>query len=173
MTQLRTNRKFWEKTAYMGLFLALAMICSYVEALLPFSFGIPGIKLGLTNSVVILALYCVGPVEAFGISVLRILLSGLLFGNLFSVLYSLGGGILSFFVMFFLKKKTSLSCFSISCAGGIAHNIGQLIIAALFVQNLAVYYYLPVLLVAGAITGILIGLLAQEIIKRIGSLIHF
>ena len=95
------------KTAFMGLFLALAMICSYIETLIPFSVGIPGIKLGLANIVVVLMLYAVGTKEALLVSVLRIVLVGILFGNAFSILYSLSGGILSFLVMFLMKKQTN------------------------------------------------------------------
>ena len=154
------------KTAYMGLFLALALICGYVEMLIPIPLGIPGVKLGLTNIVVLIMLYSIGVKEAFAISVLRILLSGFLFGNAFSILYSLSGGILSFAVMLLLKKSGRLGCISVSTAGGIFHNIGQLGMAVLIVGNTAVLYYCPVLLVSGALTGLLIGVLAQEIILR-------
>lgn len=95
------------KTAFMGLFLALAMICSYIETLIPFSVGIPGIKLGLANIAVVLMLYSVGTKEALLVSLLRIVLVGILFGNAFSILYSLSGGILSFLVMFLMKKQTN------------------------------------------------------------------
>ena len=100
------------KTAHLGMFLALALICSYVESLIPFYFGIPGVKLGLTNIVVVLTLFCMGAKEAFCISVLRILLAGFLFGNPFSILYSLGGGVLSFLVMWFLKYTGKLKVIS-------------------------------------------------------------
>lgn len=99
------------KTAYMGLFLAVAMICSYIETLIPFSVGIPGIKLGLANIVVVLMLYAVGTKEALLVSVLRIVLVGILFGNAFSILYSLSGGILSFLVMFLMKKQRNSVAF--------------------------------------------------------------
>ena len=161
------------KTAYMGLFLALALICSYIETLIPIPIGIPGVKLGLTNIVVVLMLYSVGTKEAFGISMLRILLSGFLFGNAFSILYSLAGGILSFVVMLLLKKTNRLGCVSVSTAGGIFHNVGQLGMAVLIVGNTAVLYYFPILLAAGALTGFLIGILAQEIILRIGGRMKF
>lgn len=157
----------------MGLFLALALICSYVETLIPFHFGIPGVKLGLTNIVVVLCLYCIGTKEAFGISVLRILLSGFLFGNVFSILYSFAGGVLSFAVMLLLKKTDRLKCISVSTAGGISHNIGQLFLAAVIVENFSIFYYIPVLLIAGALTGLLIGVVAQELILRIGKQIRF
>ena len=152
-----------DKVAYLGVFLALALICSYVESLIPFYFGIPGVKLGLTNIVVVLMLYCVGTKEAFAISMLRIVLAGFLFGNLFSILYSLAGGMFSFLVMYLLKRTGKLGVLPVSVAGGMSHNIGQIAVAAFVVENINIFYYLPVLFVAGIVTGLLIGVAAQEI----------
>ena len=156
-----------KKTAYLGLFLALALICSYIESLIPFYFGIPGVKLGLTNIVVILMLYYMGTTYALVISVARIFLAGLLFGNMFSILYSLAGGLLSFFCMAVLKKTGRFKVISISAAGGITHNLGQIIVAAAVVENINLFYYYPVLLLAGVVTGVLIGIAAQEILLRL------
>lgn len=155
------------KTAYLGMFLALALICSYIESLIPFYFGIPGVKLGLTNIVVVLILYCVGVKEAILISVLRILLAGFMFGNPFSIIYSLSGGILSFFAMLLLKKTGKFKVVPVSVIGGIFHNVGQLFVASVVVENYNLFYYMPVLFVAGFITGFLIGVLAQEMIIRL------
>lgn len=155
------------KTAYLSMFLALALICSYVEALIPVPIGIPGVKLGLTNIVVVLMLYTVGAAEAFAVSVMRIVLAGFLFGNLFSIAYSLAGGILSFLVMLLLYRTNSLHFVSVSIAGGLTHNIGQLLLAAVIVTNYRILYYVPVLLAAGAVTGLLIGLLACELTRRL------
>ena len=157
------------KIAYWGVFLALALVCSYVESLIPISFGIPGVKLGLTNIVVILMLYTIGAKDAILISVFRIILAGFMFGNAFSIIYSLAGGILSFVVMLLLKNTGKLKILSISTAGGISHNVGQLIVAALVVENYNILFYVPVLIIAGIITGFLIGLLAGEIVLRIGN----
>ena len=161
------------KIAYWGVFLALALVCSYVESLIPISFGIPGMKLGLTNIVVILMLYTIGAKDAILISVLRIILAGFMFGNAFSIIYSLAGGILSFVVMLLLKNTGKLKILSISTAGGISHNVGQLIVAALVVENYNILFYVPVLIIAGIITGFLIGLLAGEIVLRIGNRFKF
>lgn len=161
------------KIAYWGVFLALALVCSYVESLIPISFGIPGVKLGLTNIVVILMLYTIGARDAILISVLRIILAGFMFGNAFSIIYSLAGGILSFVVMLLLKNTGKLKILSISTAGGISHNVGQLIVAALVVENYNILFYVPVLIIAGIITGFLIGLLAGEIVLRIGKRFKF
>ncbi len=157
------------KVAYLGIFLAVALICSYIESLIPFYFGIPGVKLGLTNIIVVLMLYSVGAKEAFTISVLRIILSGFLFGNLFSILYSLAGGLFSFAVMLLLKRTKKFGVLPISIGGGVFHNVGQLIVAAFVVSNYNILYYLPILLAAGAVTGALIGIAAQEMLLRIGN----
>ena len=157
----------------MGVFLALALICSYVESLISISFGIPGVKLGLTNIVVVLMLYCIGAKEALAVSVCRIVLAGFLFGNLFSILYSLAGGLLSFLIMWAVKRTGKLGILPVSVCGGIFHNIGQLAVAAFVVENYNVFYYLPVLLLAGAATGLAIGVVAQELIIRIGDRMNF
>lgn len=161
------------KIAYRGVFLALALILSYVESLIPFYFGIPGVKLGLTNLIVVVMLYCTGTKEAFGVSVARILLAGFLFGNLFSILYSLAGGVLSFIVMCLLKKTGRFHVISVSVTGGISHNIGQLIAAAFVVETYDIFYYMPFLLIAGVATGFVIGMLAQEFILRFEKQFHF
>lgn len=152
------------------MFTALALIFSYVESLIPFHIGIPGVKLGLANLIVVVALYKMGTEEAYALSVARIVLSGFLFANLFSIIYSLAGGMLSLTVMVFLKKKGWFSVYGVSLAGGVMHNVGQLLIAMLIVETFSVSYYLPVLLVAGAITGLVIGILAETMLKRLAGL---
>ena len=151
----------------MGVFLALALILSYVESLIPFYFGIPGVKLGLANLIVVIMLYAVGAKEAFAISMLRILLSGFLFGNLFSILYSFAGGILSFLVMWLVKRTGKFHVMSVSICGGITHNIGQILVASVIVETYSIFYYIPVLLIAGLITGMLIGVIAGEVSDRL------
>lgn len=158
------------KAAYLGVFAALAMIFSYLESLIPLPIGIPGIKLGLANLLVVVAMYKIGEKEAFAISIVRIILSGFLFANLFSIIYSLAGGILSFFVMWLLKKQGSFSVFGVSMAGGVSHNVGQILIAMYVVETFSVAYYIPVLLVAGLLTGFVIGVGTREILKRLNSL---
>ena len=155
------------KVAIFGVFTALALIFSYVELLIPINFGIPGAKLGLANLMTVLVLYKMGIKEALALSVTRIILSGFMFGNLFGILYSLSGGLLSFLVMVLLKKSDRFSVAGVSIGGGTAHNIGQLLVAMVVVQTYQVGYYLPDLLVAGEVTGLLIGLVAKEVLKRI------
>ena len=133
------------------------MIFSYVEAILPFNFGIPGIKLGLSNLVVLITLYSIGASYAFAVNLTRILLSGLLFG-----------GMLSFAVMVLLRKTKLFSPIGVSMAGGVMHNVGQLTVAALIIENAKIYFYLPVLLISGTVTGILLGVGAVLILDRLG-----
>lgn len=153
------------KVAFYGMFVALAFVFSYVEVLIPFSFGIPGIKLGLANIVVLTALYAMGVKEAFVISCVRIILVGFTFGNMSSLLYSLAGGLLSWLIMCICKKVKIFSVIGVSVAGGIAHNIGQIAVAAIVLQTISLSYYLPVLLIAGTITGLLIGILGVGLLK--------
>lgn len=152
---------------YLGVLTALAMIASYIEVLLPFSVGIAGIKLGLANIVVVITLYVLGEKEAFLVSFVRIFLMGFLFGNMAGILYSLAGGMLSLAVMLVLFRLRKFSVSGISIAGGVSHNIGQLSVAVFIVSNLNLMYYLPVLLCAGIVTGLLIGILAREILRRL------
>ena len=161
-----------KKVAILGVFLALALICSYVESLIPFYFGVPGMKLGLTNVVVLLLLYFFGAKEALLVSMMRILLSGFMFSNAFSILYSLAGGILSWAVMLLLKKTGRFHMVSISICGGITHNLGQILVAMVVVKNYYIFGYFPFLCIGGGITGLLIGLVAQEIYLRTKHIIH-
>lgn len=158
-----------KKTAQLGVYIALALILSYVESLIPFSFGIPGIKLGLTNVVTVIMIYTYGAPGAFGVGILRAVLCGFMFGNAFSIIYSVAGCVLSFIFMYILKKSNHFAIVSVSVVGGVMHNVGQLIVAANVVKTYSVIYYAPVLIIAGVITGFLIGIVSGEIIKRIGN----
>lgn len=159
------------RVAYFGVFTALALIFSYIETLIPISFGIPGVKLGLANLIIVIALYKIPLKEVYILSIVRVLLSGVLFGNYFSIVYSLAGGLLSLSVMAFLKKTGGFSVMGISIAGGVCHNIGQLIVAMLVVATFSISYYMPVLMIAGLITGLLIGIVADQTLKRITGIV--
>lgn len=156
-----------QKVALYGVLIALAMVLSYVDMLIPLPVGIPGVKPGLANLVVFLALYMMTAREALLISMVRILLVSITFGNGSAFLYSMAGGILSFLVMWIFQKKDFLLPSGVSIAGGIAHNVGQLLMAAVILENGAVFTYFPVLLAAGCITGGIIGFLGEQIRKRI------
>lgn len=159
--------KMKKKVAFLGVFLALALIFSYIETWIPNVFGVPGIKLGLANIVIIILLFRFGTKEAYGISVARVILAGFLFGNLASILYGLAGAMLSLTVMLLLKRTGKFKVITVSAVGGICHNVGQLIVAILVLENYRISYYLPVLLISGLVTGILIGIVAQEVILRL------
>lgn len=158
------------KVAYFGVFTALALIFSYVESLIPIHFAVPGIKLGLANLIIVIALYKMGTKEAFGLSVVRVILAGFLFGNMFSIIYSLAGCTLSLLVMALLKRLDGFSIMGVSIAGAVCHNLGQIIVAMLVVESFSIAYYFPVLMVAGLITGWIIGVLANEMLKRLWTL---
>ena len=158
-----------KKTALYGLLVALAFILSYIETLIPFPV-MPGIKIGLANLVVITALYGMGYKESFVLSLIRIILVGFTFGNLSTMVYSLAGGLLSWFMMVLAKKSKCFSMVGVSVLGGVSHNIGQIIIAILTVSNVYIITYLPILLITGVVSGACIGLLAALIVKRIKGL---
>lgn len=158
------------RLASFGVFVALALIFSYIETLIPFQIGIPGVKLGLANLVIVIALYRMPVGEVYLLSGVRVVLTGFLFGNLMSILYSLAGGILSLTVMWGMKRIRSVSILGVSIAGGVFHNVGQLLAAVLMVETYGVFSYLPVLLISGLLTGFVIGLAAGEMLKRIWSL---
>ena len=153
-----------KKIANMAMLVVLAMIFSYVESLIPINFGVPGMKLGIANLVTVTGIYFLALPEILLVVVMRVLLIGFMFGNGMSIIYSLAGGILSVLVMTLLKKAKGFSEVGVSIAGGIAHNIGQLIVAAIVVENMKLVYYLPALLIAGTITGCLIGMLSKKML---------
>ena len=147
----------------------LALIFSYIEFLIPIDFGMPGIKLGLANLLIIIALYGLQWKYALTINIARITLSGLLFSGVFGLVYSLAGGLLSFLVMVILKNTKKFSIVGVSMAGGVFHNLGQIIIAAQLVSNIKIFYYFPVLLFSGIATGIIIGFFAYYLAVKIPS----
>lgn len=101
------------------------------------------------------------------LSITKAILSGFLFGNMFSILYSMAGGILSLVVMALLRRREGFSVIGISIAGGVFHNVGQLLMAMVAMETVRVMYYFPILLIAGVLTGFLIGVIAQEALKRL------
>ena len=145
---------------------ALAIIFGYEEMLLPVFFVVPGMKLGLANLVTVFVLYRYRAKEAAVISLIRIVVIGFLFANLFSILYSLAGAALSLLCMTAARRFSGLSIVGVSILGGVTHNLGQLIVAALVVENGNVFYYFPALLISGLVTGALIGIVTGEILKR-------
>lgn len=157
------------RLALAAMLSCLALIFSYIEFLIPIDFGIPGIKLGLANLLIIIALYGLEWKYALAINLVRITLSGLLFSGAFGVVYSLSGGLLSFFVMAILKKTHKFSIVGVSMAGGVFHNLGQILVAAKLVSNVKIFYYFPFLLFSGIVTGVIIGFFAYYLAIKMPS----
>lgn len=156
--------------AQYGLLVALALIFSYIEAQVPAFFAVPGMKLGLTNVVVLFALYRMGSKSAVVANLLRIFLVSVLFGNGMSLAYSLAGGLLSGLVMILLKKTGKFRIVTVSVAGGIAHNIGQVLMAMVLLETTALAWYLLVLWFTGLGSGLVIGLLGGELCRRLETI---
>lgn len=155
-----------KRLVLLAMLTAVAMILSYVESLLP-SVGIPGVKMGLANIAVIFALFRFSWKEAAALSLVRVVLVSLLFGSVGAMLYSLAGAVLSLAVMALLRRIDRFSTVGISVAGGVAHNAGQILMAMLILQTRQLLGYLPVLAVSGIAGGVLTGLAAALLIRRI------
>ena len=152
-----------KKLALYGMLIALAMILSYIESLIP----VPGIKLGLANLVVIICLYTLGGRAAIFVSIIRIFLIAFTFGNVAALMFAISGASLSLVCMLIAIKPDKFSTGGISIIGGISHNIGQILVAVIILKNALIFSYLPYLMIAGIVTGLLIGILASLIINRI------
>ena len=159
-----------KKISVIAMFTAFAILVSFIETFIP-SIGIPGVKLGLANIVIILAIYLLDFRYVIVIDLARILIMGFLFGNVISILFALGGATLSILVMVLMKKFSDLSIVTVSVFGGVFHNIGQLLIGLIVVSSYSVLAYLPVLLIAGIICGIVIGILAKIMLDRTSKLV--
>lgn len=157
-----------KKVSLTAMIIAFAVILSYVESFIPV-IGIPGVKLGLANFAIIIILYLEGIREAAICNFIRILIVGAMFGNLFSILFSIAGAFVSLVIMYIIKKTNRFSIITVSICGGVFHNIGQLIVASFVVKTYYVMGYLPVLILAGIITGSLIGILAGNILNKISK----
>lgn len=155
-----------KKLTVLALLTAAAMILSYVESLLP-SPGIPGVKLGLANIAVIFALYRLGTGPAFAVSLVRVAMVSLLFGSLGALAYSLAGAVLSLAVMSLLRRWDRFSTVGVSVAGGVSHNLGQILMAMWMLETSRLIWYLPALILSGLGGGILVGLCGAQLVKRV------
>ncbi len=155
------------KLSFLGFFTAVAVICGYIESLIPLFAGVPGIKLGLANLSVLLILKRDSLRDAFLVSLARILIIGFFFGSLFSMIYSLAGAVCSLLLMFLCLKSGRFSLPAVSVIGGITHNMAQLLIAVWLVETPALLTYFPVLLISGILTGLAIGFLTLEVDRRL------
>lgn len=158
------------KISRYALLVALAMVFSWLESLVPISAAVPGMKLGLTNLVVIFALYRMSAADAAAISFLRVLLVSFTFGNAYAFAYSMAGAVLSLLIMWALKRSCAFSTIGVSIAGGVGHNLGQIIVAALVLETEKIFFYFPVLVVSGIAAGICIGLVGGIITNRLKNM---
>lgn len=156
-----------KRLALYGILAALALVLSYMEAMIPTFFAVPGMKLGLTNLVVLVALYRMGTKPAIVINFARILLTSILFGTVVSLWYSLAGGLLSGIVMILLKNTGKFQPLTVSVAGGVMHNVGQILVAMVVMQTNAIAWYLLVLWISGIAAGTIIGVLGSWMLSRL------
>ncbi|MCI5846561.1 MAG: Gx transporter family protein [Clostridiales bacterium] len=161
-----------KRVALCGLLLALMLVLGYVESLLPAVSGVPGIKLGLSNGVLIFAVYMLNVPTAFVLMGLKVALSGLLFGGVSAMIYAAAGGVLSLTVMCLLSRVRGLHPVVVSMAGGVFHNVGQLGMAMLILQTPSLAYYLAVLMLSGLATGAVTGVAASSVMKHVKSIRH-
>lgn len=164
---MKRNGSAAKKAAVYGMLAAMAIVLSWLEAQIPAFFAFPGMKLGLTNIVVLIALYKLGPKSAMGLNILRIAAVSLLFGGFSAFLYSLAGGMLSSVIMILLKKTGRFGIVAVSIAGGVSHNIGQIIVAMIVMNTAAIGWYIAVLWFSGLASGALIGLLGSLLVRRL------
>ncbi len=156
-----------KSVALLGICSALAMVLSYLESLIPLSFAVPGIKLGLANIAIVFVLYKLGAKEAVIVSLVRILWVAILFGNALTLAYSAAGAVLSLTAMILLKRTERFSTVGVSVIGGILHNTGQILVAMLVMETAQIVYYLPVLCISGIAAGVAVGLVSAILVKRV------
>lgn len=163
--KVRTGRA--RTVAALAMASALALILSYLESLVPLSVAVPGVKAGLANIVILFMLYRVGLKEAAAVSGVRLLWVAILFGSFLTFLYSLAGAVLSLCVMAPMKKSGLFSAVGVSVTGGVMHNVGQIIVAVLVMGTAQIAYYMPVLMISGVVSGVLVGVVSAILIKKI------
>ena len=150
----------------LSILVSVAMILSYVESLVPPIVAVPGVKLGLSNIATVFALYTLGAPAAVTVSLLRVMLSSLLFGNFVALIYSLSGAILALSFMILLRRTAAFSSVGVSVVGGVSHNAGQIIAACIVMENAAISLYLPPLILSGTVAGVAIGIASGVLVKK-------
>ena len=165
-----STRERTRRVAYSGLLLATMLVLGYVESLLPAVAGVPGIKLGLSNSVLIFAVYMLNLPTAWTLMVLKVLLSGLLFGGFNTILYAMAGGALSMLFMSILSRVKGIHPVTVSMVGGVMHNIGQVAVAMLLLHTRQLLYYMAVLIFVGMACGALTGVVAVSVMKHMKAI---
>ena len=156
-----------KRVAFLGLCVALSMILSYFEGLGPPLVAIPGIKIGFANLVAVFMLYRVSSKETVAVSMIRVILVNVLFGTAMTLIFSLAGAACSLVGMILLKKSEKFTPVAVSVVGGVLHNIGQILTAMILLETSQIIFYLPVLLISGTVAGVVIGIIAAVIAKRL------
>lgn len=156
-----------KKISACAMFTALAMIVGYLEHMIPLPFAVPGVKLGLANVVIVAMMYLIGAKEAFIVDIVRVLLSGVMFTGLSAMMYALAGALTSFVVMSLVRRCKTFSIIGVSVAGALTHNAAQYSLAAIIVHTVGLISYLPVLMISGSVTGIVVGTVANIIVERL------
>ena len=165
---MNRNRQGARRIALCGLLTAIMLVLGYVESMIPI--GVPGIKLGLSNSVLIFAVYMLNIPTAFVLMVLKVVLSGLLFGGVQAMAYAMAGGVLSLTAMSLLSRSPRIHPVTVSIAGGVMHNVGQVAMAMLILQTGLLMYYMAVLMIAGLACGALTGVAASAVMKHLKTI---
>lgn len=153
--------------AFLGIMTSLSLCLSFVETLIPVFTAVPGVKIGLANIVILFVLYKNDFKSAFTVSVIRVLLSGILFSNLLTMAYSFAGAVVSLAVMFVLKKTDLFSALAVSICGGVCHNLAQIGLACFILSISSLKYYVPVLIISGIVSGAFVGAFAAFLFKRL------
>ena len=165
----RNNRFDVKRTALCGLLTAMMLVLGFIESMIPVAAGVPGIKLGLSNGVLMFALYMLDAPTAFVLMIVKVVLSGLMFGGVSAMLYAMAGGVLSMITMILLKKL-KFHILVVSMFGAVMHNVGQVLMAILIVNTPQLVYYMAVLMLVGLGTGAITGIAANTTIKHIKKL---
>ncbi len=163
----KTNRDRTQRVALCGLLIAMMLVLGFVESRIPIDAGIPGIKLGLSNGVLIFAVYMLDIPTAWMLMVLKVVLSGLLFGGFSKIMYALAGGVLSMLFMTGLSRVKSMRPITVSMVGGVMHNVGQVALAMILLHTNQLLYYMAVLMLVGLACGALTGIVAESVMRHL------
>lgn len=166
----RTHGWSTKRITYTGMFVAIAMVFSYLESMIPVNIVVPGVKLGLANMVTIVVMYRLRISDAWIVSLVRVVLSSLLFGNMTVMVYSMAGAVLSLLVMSICRKKDLFGLLGTSILGGVSHNAGQIVMAAFLMKSGNIMLYIPVLCISGTIAGVCIGLVGAVLVRKLPAI---
>ena len=170
MKRKKSNQERTQRIALCGLLIAMMLVLGFVESRIPINAGIPGIKLGLSNGVLIFAVYMLDIPTAWLLMMLKVMLSGLLFGGFNTIMYALAGGVLSMLTMTLLSRVKGMHPVTVSMAGGVMHNVGQVALAMILLHTRQLLYYMAILILVGLACGALTGIVASSVMKHLKAL---